>query len=191
MDLLIDVLGAVLLAMGARELSIGRGRAPELREDGTVVLRPGLIFKVVGWGSLAFAGLIVILAVKTGPLDSDERAIFLTMLGAFGAGGLYLLKVARSKYIELSPLGIAEHTTFGHTRRVFWREVTIVRFSAVMKEIQVQDPHSVVRIDVGTTGISHFWNVVEANLPEDLWTEGRQAFGAYVGTQNVKPSEVQ
>lgn len=187
-DLIVRVLITWAAVAATYALVTGAGKPPVMRDDGVVVLRPGIMYLVLGLVCAAFALFCLILGWMYPSSDEGNRNAWQLIIGGTGSCGIYLITSAVRRRVEVGPLGVCEQNVLGQMSRIHWREVREVLFS--LDQIRVRGADTVVVIDVGMTGIPHFWNIAEANLREDVLGRAHQDFDDYVRGQNANPAEV-
>src|SRR5712672_2662805 len=147
-----------------RRMTADARRTPAPDADGTVALRYGPM--VVGAGVLCLAVAVLIAGIGiAAPPRPGERVAWLSLVGAFGVGGLWLTLVALRYGLAVGRTGVRQEA-FGRKPVVLlWSAVRAVSFSRVSGYLTLEGATGRVRASVMLRGVDCLWEAIEAHVP--------------------------
>jgi hypothetical protein len=153
-------------------------RTPARGADGSISLRYGPMIAGIGVACLLLALAFVAIGVASPP-KPGERGIWLTLIGAFGISGLWLLLVALRHRLDVGPSGVRQEAFARAPVTLAWNDVRAVSFSSVSGYVTLQGVTGRVRASVMLRGIDGLWEGIAAHLPRTMWADARAQFDAY------------
>jgi hypothetical protein len=158
----------------------GTGEPPALDPDTeTVTLRPGRIYRRLGWVCVVFGGFVWWIGMQQTPHGFDDPGGWVGFVFTFAVVAILFFLYARRHRVELSSKGIVQHTLYGRTHWLLWHDIREIKFFED-GIVRLTGPESVIRVSTAMSGMEHFWNTVAANVDESLWATASRLHHEYI-----------
>jgi hypothetical protein len=135
---------------------------------GEVILRMPRFYKIIGYISLTFGGIMVLGPFVTEKPDLEIVALVFSMLLLFGGVGTLCILCYRNHYLLFDNYGVEVRSPIGKVKHIRWQDISLASFDSLSGYLTLADRNgNKLKIFKQLIGLSIFIDALESKAKCD------------------------